>query len=182
MKMKTDPDKQICLSIICLLMMALLVGCASSTGGKAEQTPQTPGASGAANGKEPASTPPKVTGPAVTSPGTTKPKPVPQNATFVHTVKWRGESVSIIAGWYTGDIQNWKILKDYNPDVNPSRIFEGNKSRIPEYLMKTKAPMTKEYVDSFYAKHPKKEAGRPAPPPPAASASDGDEPALFGPK
>ncbi len=125
--------------------------------------------------------PPKVT-PAVTPPGTSRSKSIPDNPTFVHTVKWRGESVSIIAGWYTGDIQNWKILKDHNPDINPKRIFEGNKIRIPEYLMKTKAPITKEYVDSFYAKHPKKEAGRPAPPSPAASASDSDEPVLFGPK
>ena len=177
MKIKTDPVKKIYLSIICLAMLALMTGCASSTGGKAEQTTQAPAVPPA---NEATSSPSKSTAPAVTPPG--KPKSIPETATFVHTVKWRGESVSIIAGWYTGDIQNWKILKDYNPDINANRILEGNKIRIPEYLMKTKAPMTKEYVDSFYGRHPKKEAGRPAPPPPAASASDADEPALFGPK
>ena len=106
------------------------------------------------------------------------PSPALEVTYFVHTVKWRGESVSIIAGWYTGDIQNWKILKEHNPDINPNRIFEGNKIRIPENMMKTKTPMPKEFVDSFYPKQQRKDAGR------SSSQSSGEEkePTLFGPK
>ncbi len=75
---------------------------------------------------------------------------------YTHTVKWRTESLSIIAGWYTGDMKNWKMLSEANPDVNPSPIPEGTKIRIPETILKTKSPLTKDYVDSFYEK-PKKE-------------------------
>jgi hypothetical protein len=160
--------------------MVLLAGCASSPGPKPEDTAPGPSTPGPTTGKEaPAPKPPQpsATGPRVTTPAPVKPKPGPETVYFVHTVKWRGESVSIIAGWYTGDIQNWKVLKEHNPDINPNRIFEGNKIRIPEYLMKTKAPMSKEYVDGFYAKSPRKEPGKPAPP-----LNNGDEPTLFGPK
>jgi hypothetical protein len=163
--------------------MVMVAGCASSPGPKPEDTAPGSGTPGPATGKDPsAPKPPQpgANGPGVTTPSPVKPKPGPETAYFVHTVKWRGESVSIIAGWYTGDIQNWKVLREHNPDINPNRIFEGNKIRIPEYLMKTKAPMTKEYVDGFYTKPPRKEPGKPASP--SAPSDTGDEPTLFGPK
>ena len=34
---------------------------------------------------------------------------------LVHKVRYPGESVSIIAGWYTGEIDNWKVLAEVNP-------------------------------------------------------------------
>ncbi len=182
--MKTVPGKSIYLALIAFVAAVMLVSCASSPEPKPEDTAgPAPTAPEPGAGKEPTALPqPGATGPGVTTAPVAKPKPSPETAYFVHTVKWRGESVSIIAGWYTGDIQNWKILRDHNPDINPNRIFEGNKIRIPEYLMKNKAPMTKEYVDSFYSKSPsKKEAGKPAPSSPP-SADNGDEPTLFGPK
>jgi len=168
--MKTMSKKKVYLSIIGLVVVVMLAGCASSSGGKPQQTPPGSSAPGPTTGKQPP------------QPGVTGPAPIkPETPYFVHTVKWRGETISIIAGWYTGDIQNWKVLKEHNPDINPTRIFEGNKIRIPEYLMKTKAPMPKEYVDSFYTKSPRKESGKAAPPS-APSTDKGDEPTLFGPK
>ena len=179
--MKTAPKKSIYLPIIGLVVMVMLAGCASSPGPKPEDTAPGPSTPGPTTGKEAPKPPqPSATGPGVTTPAPVKPKPGPETVYFVHTVKWRGESVSIIAGWYTGDIQNWKVLKEHNPDINPNRIFEGNKIRIPEYLMKTKAPMPKEYVDGFYTKSPGKESGKPASP--SAPSDSGDAPTLFGPK
>lgn len=153
--------------------MVMLTGCASTA--DKPQKPAPPSVPPVPATPEPP-TPPPTSGPAA---GPSKPSP--ETRYFIHTVKFKGESVSIVAGWYTGDIQNWKILAEHNPDINPNRIFEGNKIRIPEYLMKTKAPMPKEYVDGFYTKPPRKESGKPAPPsgPPA---DNGDEPKLFGPK
>jgi hypothetical protein len=90
----------------------------------------------------------------------------------VHTVQWSGESVSIIAGWYTGDIENWKALANANPKINPNFIIKGNTIRIPEYLLKTREPMPKDYVDSYY---PKKKEEMDAP-------VEEEEPELFGPK
>ncbi len=57
---------------------------------------------------------------------------------FEHTVRWRGESLSLIARWYTGDFENWKALALANPDLNPNRIIVGNVIYIPLEMMKTK--------------------------------------------
>lgn len=99
---------------------------------------------------------------------------------FVHKVRYPGESVSIIAGWYTGEIDNWKILAEVNPGLNPNVINEGMKINVPESIMKTREPMTKEYVDSFYPKLKSKSKGtgsRGHTPAPAE-----EETPLFGPK
>lgn len=99
---------------------------------------------------------------------------------LVHKVRFPGESVSIIAGWYTGEIDNWKVLAEVNPDINPNVINEGMKINIPESMLKTREPMTREYVDSFYPKSRAKSKG---------SGSRGqhstpaeEETPLFGPK
>ncbi len=76
-----------------------------------------------------------------------KVEPTPEN--FVHEVKWTGESLSIIAGWYTGDIQNWKALGPFNPHIKPDVIRVGDRIVIPRSMMKTQEPMPKDYVDSF---------------------------------
>jgi hypothetical protein len=96
-------------------------------------------------------------------------------------VKWSGETVSIIAAWYTGDLDNWKVLAEVmtrnNPNADIKRIYVGNKILIPENLLKTRETMTKEFVDSFY-KTSKPEKVAPKPIPPQAE----EEPKLFGPK
>ena len=57
---------------------------------------------------------------------------------FEHTVRWRGESLSLIAKWYTGRLENWKALARANPNLNPNRIIVGNLIAIPQEMMKTK--------------------------------------------
>jgi hypothetical protein len=95
-----------------------------------------------------------------------------------HTVRFGGETVSIIAGWYTGYIENWKALAEANPNIDPKRVLVGSKILIPEDLLKNREPMPKEFVDSFY--RPKKERVQPIKA--APSPSEGEEPKLFGPK
>ncbi len=102
----------------------------------------------------------------------------PQPSYFVHTVRWPGETLSIVAAWYTGSIDTWKELAAANPDINPDRIFVGNKIRIPENLMKTKDPMPEDFLWNFIAK-PKKET-QPSKSP--SSPKKEEEPELFGPK
>lgn len=165
--MKNLSRKNLYLWVIGLIVMVLCAGC-TSTADKPEKPVAQPVPPAPAT-PPPAPAPAPAAGPA---------KPSPDVQYFVHTVKFKGESVSIIAGWYTGDIQNWKILAEHNPDINPNRIFEGNKIRIPEYMMKTKAPMTKEYVDSLYPKPSKKEPAKLAPSGPTKV----DELVIFGPK
>jgi len=99
---------------------------------------------------------------------------------FVHKVRYPGESVSIIAGWYTGEIDNWKILAEVNPEINPNVIHEGMSIKIPESMMKTHEVITKEFVDSFYPKSKSKPKGTGSR---GQSSTPADEETpLFGPK
>jgi hypothetical protein len=60
---------------------------------------------------------------------------------FEHTVRWRGESLSLIAKWYTGQFENWKALARVNPKLNPNRIMVGDAIRIPPEMMINKEPL-----------------------------------------
>jgi hypothetical protein len=165
--MKTTIGSKVFLRIIGAVLLAICATCATTPETKKEQTPES--------AKPAAPAPPKETqAPEVVAPPaapTPQKEATIQETYFVHTVKWSGESLSIIAAWYTGDLQNWKALADANPEINPNRVYERLKIRIPERIMTTKAPMTKEHVDSFYTKTKK----------PAVQEKD-DEPKLFGPK
>ena len=55
-----------------------------------------------------------------------------------HKVRWPGESLSLIAKWYTGHLENWKALARANPNLNPNRINLGNVIYIPSEMLKTK--------------------------------------------
>ena len=61
-----------------------------------------------------------------------------QSKYFKHTVRWRGESLSLIAKWYTGHYENWKALARVNPNLNPHRIMVGDIIYIPLEVMQTK--------------------------------------------
>ena len=121
-------------------------------------------------------TPTAPTPPVVPSPPSRDEAPA-KKAYLTHTVRFSGETVSIIAGWYTGDIENWKALAEANPNINPNRIFVGQKILLPEDLLKTREPMPKEFVDGFYRKKEKAQPVKAAPPP-----AEEEEPKLFGPK
>jgi len=113
------------------------------------------------------------------------PPPVPTEPAekvtyFTHTVRFSGESISIIAAWYTGDLENWKILAPVNTKIDPNRIFIGNKVLIPENLLKTREPMPREFMESFYEKGKlRKKPIKSAPP---ATKEKEEETELFGPK
>ena len=65
---------------------------------------------------------------------------------FVHQVRWRGETLSLIAKWYTGHYGNWKALAQANPSLNPNRIALGNRIYIPPEKMKTQKPLPRKVV------------------------------------
>lgn len=155
------------------VLLAFFWCCASSPTGAGKQdtsiTPQRKEASPAkgmpdgAAGKK--SAPPSVK------------QDVPKNITYyTHTVRWSGETVSIIAGWYTGDIEKWNLLAEANPDMDPNVVIVGQMIRIPEHIMTTRSPMTKAYVDKYYPK-PRPPRHHTKPP-----EKKDDSPVLFGPK
>ena len=65
-----------------------------------------------------------------------------------HKVRYPGESLSIIAKWYTGDVKNWRSVAKVNPKINPNRITVGDKIRIPNKLLHTQKPMPRSFVVS----------------------------------
>ena len=75
---------------------------------------------------------------------------------IVHTVQQRGETLPIIAEWYTKKSVNWKALLKANPRINPQRIKIGSQVKIPENLLVTRKPMSPEFVNEHlpaYYKH-----------------------------
>ena len=187
MKMHRYP--KMFLWVIVILFLMSMYSCRSARPKPAPASSQPPPAT-----SEPASTPPKTSPPQRSSPPPGKPAPPPKEAAplpsekalldetyFTHTVKHGGETISIIAAWYTGDLDNWKVLAEVmtrnNPNADIKRIYVGNKILIPESLLKTRETMSKEFVDSFY-KTSKPEKVAPKPVPPQAE----EEPKLFGPK
>ena len=167
--------------VVGLILVMICIGCAAPAPKPAmpasaplpqpESAAPTPAAPAALPKPEPAVPAPKP--PAET-------EPAEKISYYVHTVKWSGETVSIIAAWYTGDLENWKTLASVNPHLDPNRIFGGNKIRIPENLLQTREPMPKDFVDGFYPKAKPKTAP-PKTVPPSTKDKD-EEPDLFGPK
>lgn len=67
--------------------------------------------------------------------------PDQKSAYYSHTVRWRGETLSIIAKWYTGNGENWRALTQANPELDPHRIAIGNRILIPPQLLQTHEPL-----------------------------------------
>jgi hypothetical protein len=167
--MKTIRRRYVLLVATGMLLLVVCAGC-ETTNGKPDQAVVTAGGPRAT--EEESTT---VTVPLPPPPPVAKPQEPPY---VVHTVKWRGESMSTIAAWYTGSSRNWKLLAQENRQIkNPNAITEGDTIRIPERLLKTRDPMTKEFVDGLLSKQSKRGSGRNE-----ASVVKDDAPTLFGPK
>ncbi len=81
---------------------------------------------------------------------------LPQNFTgqyrkdyYKHTVRWPGESLSLIASWYTGTHKNWRKLAKANPRLNPNRIKGGQVIMIPPALLKTRVPLPQKVAAKY---------------------------------
>jgi hypothetical protein len=78
-----------------------------------------------------------------------------QNSCYKHTVRWPGESLSLIAKWYTGSYNNWKKLAEANPRINPNLIKPGHIILIPPALIKTREPLPQKvaakYTPDYFA-------------------------------
>jgi hypothetical protein len=76
-----------------------------------------------------------------------------QNLPFFHQIRWEGETLSMIAKWYTGDWRNWKALAKVNPWLEPNNLFTGLKVKIPRQLLKNEKDMPREFVLSSSSKN-----------------------------
>ena len=99
-----------------------------------------------------------------------------EQAEFVHTVRWPGESLSLIAKWYTGSFNNWKSVAEANPRLNPDRIRIGDKIVIPQRLLKNQEPMPRDFVPTSSPKE------KPTVPEKEEPKAETEAIELFGPK
>ena len=72
---------------------------------------------------------------------------------YRHTVRWSGESMSLIARWFTGASKNWRKLAKANPRINPNRIKKGNVIVIPTKLLKTREPLPQKVAARYTANY-----------------------------
>ena len=72
------------------------------------------------------------------------PPPPPQ---FLdHTVRFQGETLGLIAKWYTGESSNWKQIVEANPGLRPERINMGDVISIPTEIVTREEEMPKNVV------------------------------------
>lgn len=64
---------------------------------------------------------------------------------YRHKVKYRGESIGILAEWYTGDITNWQKVVAINKNIDPEKIEIGDIILIPKELIIRKESLTEEF-------------------------------------
>lgn len=124
--------------VIWTLLSLFIVGC-----GATAPTPTTPPESRPITQTPPESEPPA---PTPRNAEETRKETPPEAKPFVHTVRWPGETLSLIAKWYTGRHSNWKTLAKANPELNPHRIFVGSKILIPHAILTTQKPMPRSVV------------------------------------
>ncbi|MFN8389666.1 MAG: LysM peptidoglycan-binding domain-containing protein [Bdellovibrionota bacterium] len=69
-----------------------------------------------------------------------------------HRVSYSGETLALIASWYTGKSTNWTLIRDANPNLRPERINIGQRILIPANLVTEHNPMPKKFVQDSLAK------------------------------
>ena len=67
---------------------------------------------------------------------------------YQHRVRFRGETLTYIARWYTGSAANWRAIAAANPGIEPRRMQLGDKIAIPRSMLRQSAPMPKTMLAS----------------------------------
>lgn len=70
---------------------------------------------------------------------------------ILHLVKYQGETLRLIAGWYTGNPDNAGRIARINGFKNANALILDQKIRIPRYLVTKDTKLTKDDVE-FYLK------------------------------
>ncbi len=73
-------------------------------------------------------------------------------ADLIHKVSFSGETLAMIANWYTGKSSNWKLIIEANPKIKPEKIALGQEIIIPGKLIIQRNPLTKKFVQESFAK------------------------------
>lgn len=71
---------------------------------------------------------------------------------IIHKVSYTGETLRLIAEWYTGDVQNAGRLSKINSLNDANMLHLNQVIRIPRYLIKNRQPMPLSAVQEYHAK------------------------------
>ena len=66
---------------------------------------------------------------------------------YIHKVRWSGETLSAIAGWYTGEQANWELIAKANSNLEPKLMHLGDEILVPVDILITREPMPREYIE-----------------------------------
>ena len=67
---------------------------------------------------------------------------------ITHEVKYPGETLGVIASWYTGKASNWKQIAEANPSLNPSKIRLGDEIMIPLEIVQNDQSLPQEFIQN----------------------------------
>lgn len=62
------------------------------------------------------------------------------NISFTHTIK-KGQTLGLLAQWYTGSVYNWRKILEANPTIIPNKMQIGISVVIPTNLLKNTTPL-----------------------------------------
>lgn len=65
---------------------------------------------------------------------------------YCHIVKYQGETLSTIAGWYTGNTKNWEKLAELNKLTEPGKIEIGQKIFVPNSMLTRYSSLPEEMI------------------------------------
>ena len=77
---------------------------------------------------------------------------MPPQGDLEHVVKYSGETLGLIADWYTGKVTNWSAIAKYNGNLKPERIHIGQVIRIPRNMVVKDSPLPREEVSRALAR------------------------------
>jgi hypothetical protein len=63
-----------------------------------------------------------------------------------HVIQYPGETLALIAQWYTGSTANWTAILEYNEDLRPTALRLGQVVRIPAGMVDREEPLPESFV------------------------------------
>ncbi|MFM1848008.1 MAG: hypothetical protein RL417_1482 [Pseudomonadota bacterium] len=63
-----------------------------------------------------------------------------------HTIAFQGETLGVIAKWYTGSANNWTAIAEANPGVDPRKLRIGQVINVPEAIAAKREPFGGDFV------------------------------------
>ncbi len=73
---------------------------------------------------------------------------------YQYTIRWPGETLSIISKWYTGSVNNWKIIALTNPKIHANSLGIGTILLIPADIVIRHQSMPQTFLIKFKKKRP----------------------------